>query len=335
MQLNKSTVISTLVFLLAISASVCAQSSNSAVLLLQPLGARGVALGESYVAVADGIHSQYWNPAGLAASSRGVQLTYTHRPELVKGVLNYEYGNIAYQINSRSAISVNFSYVAFKPASFQPEDRSSYATGVSYASKLTTNLFAGITVKRVSSKIEQLSAHAFVADIGLLYRIDNVLNTQTVQGQVHLGASLSNVGQKIEFFAGQGEPLPRFLRIGFAFDLNSKSRINTGLRRFGVLLSFEYQNLLNEQENENIWEWGAGAEFRIIEILSLRIGYHERLPKTKQTFIGKTLDTGMTYGAGLNIPIPPLTLQFDFASAPQNGWVERYEMFTFGVNWGS
>ena len=65
MQLNKSKVISTLVFFLAIPVSLWTQSSNSAVLLLQSLGARGVALGESYVAIADGIHSQYWNPAGL------------------------------------------------------------------------------------------------------------------------------------------------------------------------------------------------------------------------------------------------------------------------------
>jgi len=137
--------------------------------------------------------------------------------------------------------------------------------------------------------------------------------------------------------------LPRFLRVGFALDLTSKGRAETGQhRRFGMLISFEYQNLLNEQENENIWEWGAGAELRVLEILSLRIGYHERLPKTKQTFIGKTLDTGTTYGFGLNLPIhhilktiPPLRLHFDYASAPQNGWVERYEIFTLGVNWGS
>ena len=256
--------------------------------------------------------------------------------------MGYEYGNIAYQISDRSTIAVNFDYFDFEHSGFQSGKFNSYAIGFSYANKLTNNVSAGITIKRVLSKIEQLSAHAFAADIGLLYRIDYILNTKSVQGQLNLGTSLSNLGQKIEFFPGQGDPLPRFLRVGFAFDFNSKSRINTRLRKFGVLISFEYQNLLNEEENENIWEWGAGAELRVLEILSLRIGYHELLPKTKQTLIGKTLDTGTTYGFGLNLPIhyilktiPPLRLQFDYASAPQNGWVERYEMFTFGVYWGS
>lgn len=41
------------------------QLSTSATFLLQSLGARGVALGESFVAVNDGIQSLYWNPAGL------------------------------------------------------------------------------------------------------------------------------------------------------------------------------------------------------------------------------------------------------------------------------
>ena len=204
MQFNKSKVISTLVFFLAIPVSVWTQSTNAGVLLLQPLGARGVALGESYVAIADGIHSQYWNPAGLISAQKGLQLSYTHRPELVRGVLGYEYGNIAYQISDRSTVAVNFDYFDFEHSGFQSGKSNSYAIGFSYANELTNNVSAGITIKRVLSKIEQLSAHAFAADIGLLYRIDNVLNTKSVQGQLNFGASLSNLGQKIEFFPMAG-----------------------------------------------------------------------------------------------------------------------------------
>ena len=70
-----------------------------------------------------------------------------------------------------------------------------------------------------------------------------------------------------------------------------------------MLVSLEYQNLLNEDENENIWEWGAGVELRFLDVMSFRTGYHERHPKTARTFVGKTLETGITYGFGVNLPI--------------------------------
>jgi hypothetical protein len=68
------------------------------------------------------------------------------------------------------------------------------------------------------------------------------------------------------------------------------------------------------------------------------LGYHERHPKTRATLLGKTLETGAV-GFGLNLPLHkfntslPLVLQFDFASAPQNGFVEDYQMYTFAVSW--
>lgn len=318
-----------------------AQSTTSAALLLQSQGARGVALGESYVAVTDGIHSLYWNPAGLVSSQEGLQLAFTHRPELFSDFLNYEYGTLAYQINPRSAVAANFSYVDFGRSTFESIHMYSYAIGVSYGVALIRNVALGFTLKRISQKLGQASANSFAADFGVLYRIQDVLNTRSSQGQLNLGVSLSNIGEKVELFKGQADPLPQFLRVGFAYEMTSrKTWADTEWPNLAMLISFEYQNLLNEQENENIWEWGAGVELRFLEIISFRVGYHERHPKTNQTFIGKTLETGMTAGAGVNLPIyrifkmsQHLILQFDFASAPQGGWVEDYQMYTFAVNW--
>lgn len=162
-------------------------------------------------------------------------------------------------------------------------------------------------------------------------------NIRSTEGKLNIGASLSNLGQKAEFFEGQADPLPQFLRLGFAYEiLSRRSWAETGFPNLAALISFEYQNLLNE---ENIWEWGGGVELRFLEIVAFRLGYHERHPKTQATLIGKTLETGGTIGFGLNLPLNkfntplPLALQFDFASAPQNGFVEDYQMYTFAVNW--
>jgi hypothetical protein len=316
------------------------QSSDAAALLLGSQGARGVALGESYVAAMDGIQSIYWNPAGLlTADNRSLQFSYSHRPKLAKDYLNYEYGAIGYQSNAHSAIAANFSYVDFGPRMPLPEHSYSYSLGVSIAHLLAKGFAAGITIKRITQKRPPASDNAFAVDFGLLYQIKNVLNTNASQGQLNFGASLSNVGEKTEYFEDQGTPLPRVLRAGFVYQANSRTIWGeTGLSNFTVLFSFEYQNFLNEETeatDENIWEWGGGVELRLLELIAFRLGYHERHPITKQTFIGKTFETGGTFGFGLNLPFKklraslPLVLQFDYAKAPQNGFVDDYQIYTF------
>lgn len=315
------------------------QSSDAAALLLEAQGARGVALGESYVAATDGIQSIYWNPAGLlTADDRALELSFSHRPELATDFLNYEYGTIGYQSNARSAIAANFSYVDFGPCMPLPEHSFSYSLGVSIAHLLAKGVIAGITIKRITQKRPPASDNAFAVDFGLLYQIKNVLSTNASQGQLNLGASLSNLGEKAGFFEGQEDPLPQFLRVGFAYQASSRTTWGeTGLSNLAALFSFEYQNLLNEIEaiDENIWEWGGGVELRLLELIALRLGYHERHPVTRQTLIGKTFETGGTFGLGLNLPLEklgaslPLRLQFDYAKAPQNGLVDDYEMYTF------
>lgn len=129
------------------------------------------------------------------------------------------------------------------------------------------------------------------------------------------------------------------LRLGAAYELISVNKsADTGLPLISGLLVLEYQNVLNS--DENTWEWGAGAELTLFGIVAGRIGYHERNPKTNDTLIRRTLETGMTYGFGVHVPVsrifktaPPVDLVFDLASAPQNGFVEDYEMFTVALLW--
>jgi len=316
------------------------QFTTSAGFLLQSLGARGLALGEGYVAVADGGQSLYWNPAGVLRSEKATQFAFTHRPDLFRNFLSFDCATLVFQLNPRLAVAAHFNYVDFGPTLFEDgvRDTHAYTVGVSLAVQVVSNLRTGLTAKRVAHEADPFSAHSVAADLDLIYRLENILNTRASESQLNLGASLSNLGQKFEYIEGQTNPLPQFLRLGFAYDITSSSRWgNTGLSNLGMLLSFEYQNLLNEREN--IWEWGGGVEVRFLEIVALRVGYHERHPKTKATLLGKTLETGTTVGFGLSLPLNklntslPLNLQFDFASAPQNGFVEDYQMYTFGVNW--
>ena len=319
---------------------VCPQATTAAVFLLQPLGARGVALGEGFVAVADGAQSLYWNPAGLLGHEKNLQFVFTHRPVLFADFENYEHATIAYQFSPHLAVAGEFRYVSFGRLDIQQADVYAYAVSGSVAYKIAKGLSAGLTARRISQYIGELSAHSLAIDFGLLYRLENVLNTRVSNGRLNLGASLANIGQDAEFFEGQGDPLPRFLRVGLAYEAAFRGTWSeTGWRTFAMLLSFEYQNLLIEDREGNIWEWGAGLELRLLEIIAVRLGYHERHPKTDQTLTGETLQTGMSYGFGIAAPLHKLFdwrrkvwLKFDLASAPQNGFVRDYQMYTFGLD---
>ncbi|MGI0014082.1 MAG: PorV/PorQ family protein [Nitrososphaera sp.] len=316
------------------------QLSTSATFLLQSLGARGLALGESYVAVADGIHSVYWNPAGLSMSGEKVQMAFTHRPSILMNTQNFELFALAYQLGTRSTLAAHYIYVDYGYVGDLPNHTYVYTIGATYAAQINKQLSSGLTLKRISQELLR-SAHSLAVDVGVLYQWQDFLRAQCCQSQLNFGTSLSNLGQKAEFFAGQTDPLPQFLRVGLASSLRSRATwAETELSRVGMLISFEYQKLLNDKEK--VWEWGTGIELQFLEMMHFRVGYHKRLPQTNRTAIGKTLETGTTYGFGFNMPVDqifkiaqPFTLQFDFASTPQGGWVKRYDMFTFKVGFGA
>lgn len=266
-------------------------------------------------------------------------MTFTHRPSILQNILNFEHFALAYQLNTRSTLAAHYTYVDYGYVGDPPDHTYVYTLGATYAAQINKHLSTGLTLKRISQELFR-SAHSLAVDVGVLYQWQNFLRAPFCRSQLNLGASLSNWGQKAEFFEGRADPLPQFFRVGLASSLRSRATwAQTGLSRAGMLVSFEYQKLLNDKEK--VWEWGTGMEVQFLEMMLFRLGYHKRFPQTNRTAIGKTFETGATYGIGFNLPVDqifklarPFTFQFDFASAPQGGWVERYDMFTLGTRLG-
>lgn len=319
--------------------------NTSAAFVTQALGARAVALGESYVAVnGGGVYAQYWNPASIAGNT-GLQMAYTHKPSLFRDALNYEYFAASYPVSAKSNIAAAYNYVDFgrqsTPTSsgdFESVHSFSYVASVSYARQMAGGLAAGVTVKLISQKLG-LDAQSWATDFGLIYAFRNFVSPKSSLGQLNLGASLSNLGQEAEFIPGQSDPLPRLLRLGMAYEfLSKKHSLDTGLPLWAGLVTFEYQNILNS--DEDIWKWGLGAELKLFGIVAGRLGYHERHPKV-QSISRKTFDTGTTFGLGAIIPIDKLfktttsmTFHLDYASVKVNSFAERYDMFTLLMELG-
>ncbi len=298
-------------------------------------------MGESYVAVnGGGAYAQYWNPSGIAGNT-GLQVAYTHKPSLFRDVFNYEYFAASYPISGKSNIAAAYNYVDFgRQSTFTSSGvvgsvhSFSYVASVSYARQMASGFAAGVTVKLISQELGIADAQSWAADFGLIYTIHDFVSPKSSLGQLNLGASLSNLGQGAEFIPNQIDPLSRLLRLGMAYELISKKHsLDTGLPLWAGLVTFEYQNILNS--DQNIWKWGLGAELKLFGVFAGRIGFYERHPKIRQTSSKKILERGTTFGFGAIIPIAklfetttPMTFHLDYASVKVNSFATRYDMFT-------
>jgi hypothetical protein len=70
------------------------------------VGARGLALSNSYTAMVDDVTSGYWNPAGLAKLPSRIQVSLMHA-EYFAGIAKYDYGAIGVQIDPSSVAALS------------------------------------------------------------------------------------------------------------------------------------------------------------------------------------------------------------------------------------
>lgn len=96
--------------LLVIVLGTSAQSKYSNEFLSLGIGARGLAMSNSMVAISDDVTSAYWNPAGLSRMDKRYQLSLMHA-EYFAGIAKYDYAGIGFKIDERSAVAL--SYIRF------------------------------------------------------------------------------------------------------------------------------------------------------------------------------------------------------------------------------
>ncbi|MCK5218454.1 PorV/PorQ family protein [bacterium] len=177
-------------------------------------GARGVALGEAYSAVADEASAVYWNPAGLGRI-KNIQIVGMHTFGLES--INYEF--LAYtQPISVGTLGIGLHYLSMLPieklnvygeqdGSFRPYD---VAINLAYGIRISSEWNAGINTKYILQEIDSVTAHGFAVDLGVLGRIwDDKLG---------IGLSLQNLGPEIKFIEA-AYPLPLNIRLGLSYKI--------------------------------------------------------------------------------------------------------------------
>ena len=240
------------------------------------VGARAVALGESYVAVANDPSTIYWNPAGLASLQRQeIQLSHADWP----ADINYEYG--AWVLPSRrfgGSFAFQFGVLSTQideTTELQPFGTgrsfvySDMVAGAAYARRWTDKLLVGFGLKYVredlGSDIGGPVTNAALVDMGSLYYLG--------YGSVRIAVSLTNFGPELkpggsyvspttgEVRSYDGFDPPIMFRYGVAFEPieNAHQRLTTSLEV--------------AQPADNAQRIKLGAEWTWNHRLALRTGY--------------------------------------------------------------
>lgn len=224
------------------------------------IGARAVAMGSSFVSVADDATAVYWNPAGIARIQKGV-LSINHT-EWLAGI---SYTQAAYLFHTRFlpgtiGVSARSLYMDSQPIRtvFRPEgegrsfDAGDLAVGLTYGRSLTDKFSAGIGASYLQSSLATYSASAVVFDFGTLYN--------TGYRSLRIGMSIQNIGSNMTFIDDDVK-MPTVFRVGMSMNLYESGN-------HLVLMAGDFSHPPDNNERAS---WGMEYGFK--EFFFVRSGY--------------------------------------------------------------
>lgn len=284
--------------------NVSGVGTDAATFLELGVGARAVAMGGAYAAVANDVSALYWNPAGIVWNNH-FQIEVVHEQWFLN--TSHDFAGVVVPLPSlNSTIGVSFITLGFGNQPVRtvnyPQGTGEYydardiAIGLSYAIAITDRFSFGITGKYINQRIWHESGSAMAIDLGIFY--------STVVKGLRLGFSMSNFGTSIQLsgrdldnivnpdatvstydrvpvqYITQPAPLPLLFRAGISY---SKK-----IGRFGsILISTDVNHPSDARESVDL-----GAELGFGNMFYLRGGYNHLFEMNSQS--------GLTLGAGID-----------------------------------
>jgi len=250
-----------------------AQSGASAVDFLRiGVSARNAATGGAFSAVSEGPFAGYYNPAGLAATDN-IQLAGMHAEWLMD--LRYEYLGVALPVGNKTGLGFAFSYLSlgsiegYSDVNIPTGDIKAYdlASVVSLGHEFSQKFSAGVGVKGITEKLDDVQAFGFAFDIGAQYRLQNIT----------AGFSLMNIGPKMKYDNA-------------SFSLPTTANLGAAYYPFAYNAAFLAGVEIPYSGDPN---FKFGLEYNISRMFALRSGYDTQERADNQN--------GLSFGAGMMI----------------------------------
>ncbi len=294
------------------------------------VGARGVAMGEAFVAVADDASSLFWNPAGLVQTEED-QVFVAHTEYVAE--IRHEYLGAIYHLTDADAIGLSLTSLHMQDMEIttetQPLGTGRYFSfgdigiGVTYARKMTEQFSFGATVRYVEETLDMLRMRSVMVDLGTYY--------WTGLGTARFAVVISNFGSDVapqgtvataggvsvtEF---QSFSLPTLFKLGFAMDpiLSEDQRLTTSVQ-------------LNHP-NDNAENVRLGMEYAWHNTLFVRGGIKRTIGQ-KLLAADETSEENFMLGAGFRVSTGVSTITADYAYSQYSllGALHRFSVtFTY------
>ncbi len=302
------------IFLLLISRIYSSTGTSGGKTLSIPIGTRAIGLGEAYCGYINDVNSVYWNPAGTAnMKSLSISGMYSIWIDDIK-ISNI---TIGLPINFFK-LYTGFGFTLLNtgdniPLIKQDAYQNPIETGEKFgcmdmtflifgAKKINQNIFTGVNLKLLYSKIEKEKAVAVVMDIGGIYT--DLLNN------LNFGITIQNLGPKIKYVK-EGDMPPINFKSGIFYSFKDLIRSNF----IRPVIGFDVNKGIDAPVSFNL-----GSEIKMMNLFSVRVGY-----KIKKN------ENNIRIGGGLNFKLKKYKLNLNYAFAPyfEIGNTHRMELQFF------
>ena len=233
-----------------------------------PIGSRASAMGEAYTAATNDVHLLYYNPAGIATLKHPM-LSVQHQ-ELI---LDTRLDNVSFAYPIHDGF-LGISHTLFWVPPFDKIDidgnttgeanfiNGAFTAGYGYDFKF---IKAGASMKYIYQVIDGMQTHSVAFDLGILKGFYMFSPFDAPVRNFYVGFSFLNLGSN----AG-GDPLPRQLRLGLAYQLTHWFTFNVDFVESIIEGSDLYDFIYGLDEGFRV---NLGAEVSYLDIISLRAGW--------------------------------------------------------------
>ncbi len=299
-------------------------ATTSAPFLKLGVGARSMAMGGAYVALADDGSALYWNPAGMTRTTDMTAFA-GHNDWLLDITHDYVAVTLPTRLGESIGLSISALTMNDQPVrTLDSPDGTGLSYGVmdiavsaGYARQVTDRLSMGITGKYISLTAYNETAETFALDIGSILKTDFY--------GLQIGMALSNFGGDLKYegrdlivkvdtepdidgnysssasLGTEPWPLPLMIRIGLAMDLlgPDEAILSNEMSRLTLAVDADHPN--DGPEHLNL-----GLEYAMREMIYLRAGYRVNYDQESWTM-----------GAGVNLKLNGLgQVRLDYAVKP-------------------